>query len=136
MMKLDPRQLNSLALAYIGDAIYEVYVREYLLMNGQVKPQQLHGHAIHYVAAHAQASVLHHWLEMELLTEEEKSVVKRGRNAKSKSSPKNMSISDYRHATAFEALIGFHYLMKHQERLDQLSDLAINWINEQAENPK
>ena len=132
-MKNDPRQLNSLALAYIGDAIYEVYVREHVLSDGQVKPQQLHNHAVHYVAAHAQASILHHWLDSDMLTEEEIAVVKRGRNAKSKSTPKNMSMSDYRHATAFEALIGFLYLMKQEERLQQLQEAAIFWIHEQKE---
>ena len=135
-MKNDPRQLNSLALAYIGDAIYEVYVRTYLIEERQVKPQQLHNHAVHYVAASAQASILHHWLRADVLTEEEIAVVKRGRNAKSKSKAKNMSVSDYRHATAFEALIGFHYLMGHKERLNILQNTAISWINEQKEKPE
>lgn len=131
-MRNDPQQLNSLALAYLGDAIYEVYVREYLLGDGQVKPQQLHNHAVRYVAAHAQASILHHWKETDMLTEEEIKIVRRGRNAKSKSKAKNMSISDYKHATAFEALIGFHYLMNHDERLEHLHEDAISFINEKS----
>jgi ribonuclease-3 family protein len=130
---MNPSQLNSLTLAYIGDAIYEVYVREYLIEHGGVKPHELHNQAVHYVAAHAQSSVIHHLLEQSMLTEEEVQVVKRGRNAKSKSSPKNMSVIDYRYATAFEALIGFHYLMKHHDRLAELNRLAVTWINQQKQ---
>lgn len=129
-MAIDRKQLNALTLAYIGDAIYEVYIREYLIDSGMIKPDQLHHKAIRYVAADRQALVLHHWLDSELLTEEEVNVVKRGRNMKSKSTPKNMSISDYRHATGFEALLGYHYLLKNEERLEELIEQAISWINQ------
>lgn len=134
-MAIDARQLNALTLAYIGDAIYEVHIREYLIDSGMVKPDQLHHKAIRYVAADRQASVLHHWLHNNLLTEEEVNVVKRGRNMKSRSTPKNMSISDYRHATAFEALLGYHHLLKNEERLASLMQQAITWLN-QAETSK
>ncbi len=73
----DVKQLNGLALAYIGDAVYELYVRHHLLSNGNVKPHQLHKQAIQYVSAKAQAKVLLTLLENELLTEEEQSVVRR-----------------------------------------------------------
>lgn len=131
-MAMDPKQLNSLTLAYIGDAIYELYVREYLIQSGKVKPHELHNLAVGYVAANAQASVIHHWLNKGILSEEEISIVKRGRNAKSQSTPKNMSISDYRHATAFESLLGFHYLMKNEDRLNELNKAAIEWINKSS----
>ena len=129
-MVVDVRQLNSLTLAYIGDAIYELHVREYLVRSGMVKPDRLHHRAIGYVAADKQASVLHHWLHKEQLSDEETNVVRRGRNAKSQSTPKNMSISDYRHATAFEALLGYHHLMGNKERLVSLIDDALAFINQ------
>lgn len=119
-MNIDAKQLNSLALAYIGDAVYELYVREHILCLGSVKPQQLHNHAVKYVSGTAQANVMHTMLEAEKLTDEEKAVVRRGRNAKSQSIPKNLSVSTYRYATAFEALIGYHYVMKNMERLEEL----------------
>jgi len=122
--------MNSLALAYMGDAIYEVYVRGHLLNMGQVKPNQLHQRAVSYVAGKAQATVILHWLESEFLTAEEEKVVKRGRNAKSGSIPKNISVQTYRYSTAFEALIGFHYLLKHEERLNELLQAAIQFIEE------
>ncbi|WP_102029389.1 Mini-ribonuclease 3 [Salirhabdus sp. Marseille-P4669] len=128
-MQLDKqsvKQLNSLALAYMGDAIYEVHVRDHLIRNGGVKPQQLHRSAIRYVAATAQAVVIKRWLEEELLTEEEVGVVRRGRNAKSYTVPKNTDVMTYRYSTAFEALLGFHYLSGNVERLEELIDLAIS----------
>lgn len=127
-MSVDVKQLNSLALAYIGDAVYELYVRNYLIDRGEVKPNQLHNHAIKFVAASAQAAIIHNWLNNDKLTEEEVAIVRRGRNAKSASAPKNMSIQDYRYATAFEALIGYHYLLKNKTRLDVLLDEAIHYI--------
>lgn len=102
-MDVDAKQLNSLALAYIGDAVYELYVRNYLIQTGQVKPNELHKHAIMYVSASAQADIIHDWLARKQLTKEEEAVVRRGRNAKSGSTPKNMSVQSYRYATAFEA---------------------------------
>lgn len=128
-MRQDPKQMNSLALAYIGDAVYEVYVRTYLIDEGQVRPHKLHHHAVQFVSAEAQASTVHHWLDNDMLSEEEITVVKRGRNAKSKSTPRNMAVIDYRYATAFEALIGFHYLMEHESRLNELLVDSVNWIN-------
>ncbi len=122
------KQLNSLALAYIGDAVYELYVRTFLIETGQVKPNELHKKAITYVAASAQSAIIHHWLEEEKLTYEEAAVVRRGRNAKSGSAPKNMSTHDYRYATAFEALIGYHYLLENGTRLELLIEEAIQFI--------
>jgi ribonuclease-3 family protein len=116
----DVKQLNGLALAYIGDAVYEVYVRHHLLANGSVKPHQLHRQAIQYVSAKAQAKVLLALLEKELLTEEERAIVRRGRNAKSGTIPKNTDVQTYRYSTAFEALIGYHFLGKNEKRVEEL----------------
>ena len=130
MKSSDVRQMKSLALAYIGDAIYEVYVRELLLERGTIKPNQLHQAAIQYVSGKSQAKVVLHWLGQEtFLTEEEPSVVIRGRNAKSGSTPKNISVQTYRYSTAFEALIGYHYLLKNQQRLQELMENAIDILH-------
>lgn len=120
--------MKSLSLAYMGDAIYEVYVREYLLRKGEVKPDKLHKLAITFVSGKAQAKVILHWLEHNLLSEEEKRVVARGRNAKSGSVPKNISVQTYRYSTAFEALIGHHYLAKNKERLKELLEEAVKLL--------
>lgn len=124
-MDVDVKQMKSLALAYMGDAVYELYVREHLLHQGQVKPQQLHQKAIQYVSGKAQATVVLHWLETDKLTQEEERVVARGRNAKSGSTPKNIRVQTYRYSTAFEALIGYLYLANNIQRLEQLIQEAI-----------
>lgn len=133
-MNIDAKQLNSLALAYIGDAVYELKVRNHLLQTGEVKPNELHREAITFVSAKAQANIIHHWLENDVLTNEEKAVVRRGRNAKSLSIPKNISVQIYRYATAFEALLGYHYLSDNKNRLDELLERAINFIRESKDN--
>lgn len=130
-MGLDVKQMKSLALAYMGDAIYEVHVREHLLLKGQVKPNQLHNEAVAFVAGKSQATVILDWLEQEgFLSEEETKVVARGRNAKSGSIPKNISVQTYRYSTAFEALIGYHYLAGNEARLKELIDKAIQFVEE------
>lgn len=126
MTTQQPREMKSLALAYMGDAIYEKYVREYLINKGTVKVQELHQHAVKFVKATAQAKVVHEWMETNELTTEELAIVKRGRNAKSGSVPKNTSVQAYRYSTAFEALIGFLYLDQQHQRLELLIKQAIN----------
>ncbi len=119
----DPRQMNTLALAYIGDSIYEVYVRQYLLARGEIKPHMLHRTATQFVSAKAQAEQLK--LLYDRLTEEEQSIVRRGRNAKSGTMPKNANPADYHKATAFEALIGFLYLLGESDRLHYIIETAM-----------
>ncbi|MFC2949295.1 Mini-ribonuclease 3 [Virgibacillus sediminis] len=123
----DVRQMKSLALAYMGDAVFEVHVREHLLQSGQVKPNQLHQKAVSFVSGKAQAAVVLHWLDNGVLDEEEERVVARGRNAKSGSTPKNISIQTYRYSTAFEALIGYHYLSGNKKRLEELLGQAVEF---------
>lgn len=118
--KVDEKQLNSLALAYMGDAVYEQYVRHHLLQSGKVRPNKLHKEATAYVSAKSQAKLLHKLLDMGFLSEEEIVIVKRGRNAKSGSVPKNTDVQTYRHSTAFEALIGHLYLAGDIERIEEL----------------
>ncbi len=119
--------MKSLALAYMGDAVYELHVREHLIGTGRVHPNQLHQEAVKFVSAKAQSAVIRHWLSGTLLTEEERGVVQRGRNAKSGSVPKNTSVQIYRYSTAFEALIGYHYLSKNAERLTELLGQAVQF---------
>ncbi|WP_247739312.1 Mini-ribonuclease 3 [Bacillus sp. 165] len=130
MTKLDVRQLNSLALAYMGDAVYEQYIRHHLLSNGNIRPNQLHRLGTHYVSAKAQAAIIHYLLEKSSLTEEEHAVVMRGRNAKSGTIPKNTDVQTYRYSTAFESLLGYHYLLQNQERLEELISSAISIVEE------
>jgi ribonuclease III family protein len=126
--KIDETQLNSLALAYMGDAVFEIYVRHHLIQGGKVKPNQLHKEATKYVSARAQASMLFHLLDTNVLTEYEVSVVKRGRNAKSGSVPKNTDVQTYRYGTAFEALMGYLYLSNNINRLEELISLTFKFI--------
>lgn len=130
-MAVDVKQMKSLALAYIGDAVYELHIRNYLLQSGHVKPDDLHQQAITFVAGKSQADVIIHWLGKDTyLTDEEVGVVRRGRNAKSGSVPKNTSIQIYRYSTAFEALIGYHYLLGNQDRLTELLKEAVKFVEE------
>jgi ribonuclease-3 family protein len=118
-----PEQIHPLALAYLGDAVYEVYIRQYLLSLTNHRPHHLHRTATRFVSAKAQAKALQGW--MEHLSEEELDIVKRGRNAKSGSVPKNADVLEYRHSTAFECLIGYLYYRQRFERLRVLMDMAI-----------
>jgi ribonuclease III family protein len=118
--KVDEKQLNSLALAYMGDAVYELYVRHHLLQSGKVRPNKLHKEATAYVSAKSQAKYLHKLIEMEKLSEAEITIVKRGRNAKSGSVPRNTDVQTYRYSTAFEALIGYLYLAGNEKRIEEL----------------
>lgn len=128
---VDATQLNSLALAYMGDAVFETYVRSHLLHEGQVRPHQLHRAGTRYVSAKAQCQILFHFMDEKLLTDYESQVVMRGRNAKSGTVPKNTDVQTYRYSTAFEALIGYLYLAGKQERLDELVHQALIFVDEQ-----
>jgi len=111
-------QLSGTTLAYIGDSIYEVKVREHLIETGLTKVDDLHKSAIKFTSATGQ-SIAYDLIE-ELLNEEEIKVFKRGRNAESTRKPRNTSLAIYKKATGFEALIGYLYLSKDFERLDTI----------------
>ncbi|TYR78500.1 Mini-ribonuclease 3 [Priestia megaterium] len=128
--KLDVKQLNSLALAYMGDAVFDLHVRHHLLMLGTVRPNQLHNKAKKYVSAKAQAQIVHHFKETDFFTEEELGVLRRGRNAKSGTVPKNTDVQTYRYSTAFEAVIGYHYLLENQDRMHEMITRAISFVDE------
>jgi ribonuclease III family protein len=128
--KIDEKQLNSLALAYMGDAVFEAYIRYHLIQIGQVRPNQLHREATKYVSAKAQAAIIHRIFEMDILSDKEIAVVKRGRNAKSGSVPKNTDVLTYRYSTAFEALIGYLHLSGEKQRVEELITIAIEFVEE------
>ncbi|ULT57166.1 Mini-ribonuclease 3 [Neobacillus drentensis] len=127
---IDAKQLNGLALAYMGDAVFESYVRRHLLYNGQVRPNQLHRLATRYVSAKAQCRILFQFMDEKLLNEEESAVVLRGRNAKSGTVPKNTDVQTYRYSTAFEALIGYLFLEGRLERLEELVERAFSCVED------
>jgi len=116
------KQLNTTALAYIGDAVYEVHVRNHVLQSGQVNADKLHQMAVKYVRAEGQAKALKAIFDE--LSEEEQDLVKRARNRKATSQPKNVDPVVYKLATAFEALIGYHYMAENQSRLNEIIALA------------
>ncbi len=127
MMK-KPSEYTPLVLAYIGDAVYEAYTRKRILMqNPDMPAHKLHMENIKYVKAKAQSKSIS--AIEPLLTEEEMTVFKRGRNAKSKMAPKNADILDYRRATGLEALFGYLHLGGKSERLAELMELAFNNAN-------
>jgi ribonuclease III family protein len=128
--KVDEKQLNSLALAYMGDAVYEKYVRLHLLQSGKVRPNKLHREATNYVSAKAQAKIIHSFIDEQRLSEEEVAVLKRGRNAKSGTVPKNTDVQTYRYSTAFEALIGYLFLGGEEQRLEELIEAAFAIVEE------
>ena len=101
--------VNSLALAYLGDSIYEVYVRKYLLSKGICKVNELQKNAVEYVSARAQYKYLKEMLENSFLTDKEIQIVNRARNHKSHAHPKNTDIVTYKWATALECLFGYLY---------------------------
>lgn len=112
--------INIITLAYLGDAIYEVYIREKLIKNGIIKVEELQKKAIKYVSAKGQAKILTTLLESHLLTEEEITIVKRGRNYKRSTHPKHTDIITYKLSTGFESLIGYLYLSQNIARLEEI----------------
>lgn len=123
-----PHVYNGLALAYMGDAVFDLYVRQHLLINGKTRVNQLHNTATQYVSAKAQARVIAALLADGQLTEQEESMVKRGRNAKSGTLPKNTGLHEYQLSTAFECLLGYLYLDQQTERLETIIHLSFDMI--------
>lgn len=113
-------ELNPLALAYLGDSVYEVYIRKNLIDKGYIKVNDLSKEAIKYVSAKSQTNLLNKLIEENFLTEDELEIVRRGRNAKSHKAPKNTDIVTYKYATGFECLIGYLYLQKNNERINKI----------------
>ena len=122
--KDEVKQMSPLTLAYIGDAVYELYIRTNLINTTNLKPHMLHIKAIKYVKAKAQAEILQNIYE--ILNEEEKDIIRRGRNAQNHHLPKNANVQEYMYSTAFEALIGFLYLTKQNNRLKEILEKIVD----------
>lgn len=122
-VKKKPSLYSPLVLAYIGDGVYELYVRNRVITENENLPaHKLHKTVIKYVKASAQAKSITEISEF--LSDDEMAVFKRGRNAKSYTSPKNAEIGDYRKATGFEALVGYLYLLEDTKRLNEIMAMA------------
>jgi len=130
---IDVKQIKALALAYMGDAVYEQAIREHLLRSGRVKPNVLHREATHYVSAKSQAATLKMMQESGFLTEEEEAIMRRGRNAKSGSVPKNTDVITYNYSSGFEAVIGYLHLLGRTERVQEFIGEAIRFIEVKKE---
>lgn len=124
----DYQQINGIALAYLGDAVYEVYIRQHLLKEGMTKPTKLQRRATHFVSAKAQAALVSLMEEQELLSETEWQYFKRGRNANSHTHAKHTSVLTYRISTGFEALFGYLKLAGKDKRIDELAQWCIDQV--------
>lgn len=121
--ELDVRTLSPLTWAYVGDCVYELYIRTYLVNKTRLKPHKLHIESIKYVKADAQAKIMEGIKD--ILNEEELNIVRRTRNAENHHLPKNATLQDYMYATAYEGLLGYLYLTKQSERLKEILDISI-----------
>jgi ribonuclease-3 family protein len=120
VIKLDVKLMNVITLAYLGDAVYELYIREYLIKKGIVYADDLQREEVKYVSAKSQVRILKYLIDNNILTDLELDVVKRGRNYKRSYHPKNTDIITYKMSTGFEALIGYLYVTDNKERLNEI----------------
>ena len=127
---MDVNLINVITLAYIGDAVYEVYVREYLIRNGIAKVEELQKEAVKYVSAKSQCKILNYLIDNNILTDIELEIVKRGRNYKRTSHPKNTDIITYKMSSGFEAMIGYLYLNNDKDRLNEIINYILGGIYE------
>ncbi len=117
---MDINTINVITLAYLGDSIYEVYIRNSLIKKGIAKVSDLQKEAVKYVSAKAQANILTNLIEKNTFTDEELDIIKRGRNYKRNTHPSNTDIITYKMSTGFEALIGYLYLENKTTRLQEI----------------
>ena len=128
MKEVDVNSYSPLTLAYIGDSIYDLIIKSLVINQGNRQVNKLHKETSMYVQASTQSLMMR--AMQEELTEEEHAVYKRGRNAKSVSPAKNQSITDYRRATGFEALLGYLYLKKEWKRMLDLVKIGLDSLKE------
>jgi ribonuclease-3 family protein len=124
-----PELINPLALAYLGDGVFEVYVREYLIVECEItKPDLLQKAAIRFVSAKAQAAFMKEAIQNEWVSEEEIRIYKRGRNAKNNRVMKNTSVVVHNQSSGFEALIGHLYLLGKEQRIEEIFELYKEFV--------
>lgn len=126
---MDFNQLNGLSLAYLGDAVFELYIREYLLNSGYQKVKVLNKKCVEYTSGKSQSIFLFYLIDDKILSDDEIAIYKRGRNSHIGSVRKNIDIETYLAATGFEALIGYLYLTN-KDRLNFIINLIIKWKEE------
>lgn len=116
---------NMLVLAYLGDSIYETYIRKYLIDKGICKVKELQAESIKYVSAKGQASYLKEMMDNNFFSEEELNIIMCARNHKNNHKPKNCDIITYKYATGFEALIGYLYFEEQTNRIEEIIDYIL-----------
>ena len=121
---------NGETLAYVGDAIYELRIREYILSTGYQDVNKLHKYAVKFTSGENQAKIIDYLIKENLITEEELSYFKRGRNSGHSKNRRSLSVISYKKATGFEAMIGYLYLENKKERLDEILDIVIKIVEE------
>ena len=121
---------NGESLAFLGDSVYELLIRKHVLAKGIQDVNKLHKEAVKYTSGEAQAKIVLYLLTNDILTEEEISYYKRGRNSSHSKNRRNIKVSDYKMATGFEALIGFLSMSQNEERINELVLIAIKFIEE------
>lgn len=117
---MEIKEINALALAYLGDSVYEIYIRKHLINKGIYKVKDLQSEAIKYVSANGQTKYLKELLDKNYFTLEEVNIINRGRNHKGTRHPKGCDIVTYKYATGFEALIGHLHLENKFDRIDEI----------------
>jgi len=132
--KIDIKEYSPLVLAYIGDAVFELYVRTFLVSSGNAPVHKLHVRSTGFVKAKAQSDILHRIFDS--LSPEEQEVVKRGRNARAGTIPKNADVIDYKYATGFESLLGLLYLKGDFARLFEILEMSVKTDTEESKDSK
>lgn len=122
---MDANLYNGLSLAYIGDSVYEVYVRKFILEKGFTKVNNLHKHVVEYTSAKGQSYAIRCLLNDNILTEQEILIYKKGRNSHVNLTRKNLDLQEYLEATGFEALLGYLYLNNNIARLEELIKIVL-----------
>ena len=118
--------MNALVLAYLGDSIYEIYVRKYLVSKGKAKVKELQKESIKYVSASSQANFLKEMMDNNYFNNEELKIIMNARNHKNNHKPRNCDIITYKYATGLEALIGYLYLNNKQNRIEEIMQYILN----------
>lgn len=122
---MNTNQINSLVQAYLGDSVYELLIRDHFIKKGINKVNNLQKLVTNYVSAKAQSTYINYLIDNKLLTDEELDIVKRGRNAKVISHPKNTDILTYKWATALECLFGYLYIKNDNKRINELINIIL-----------
>ncbi len=129
--EMNTDEINVITLAYLGDAVYELFIREYLIKKGIAKVTDLQTEAIRYVSAKKQSEFLTSLIEKDFFDEFEITIIKRGRNYKRDSHPKNTDIITYKMSTGLECLIGYLYLNNKIDRIKQIMNMIVRDNNEE-----